>query len=47
MADTMLLVSAFKVEEDLQRTWREERKQEEQVEVERVTKRVRVPRFEF
>jgi len=25
MADTMRLVSAFKVEEDLQRIWREER----------------------
>jgi hypothetical protein len=29
MADTMRLVSAFKVEEDLQRTWREERELEE------------------
>jgi hypothetical protein len=28
LADAMRLVSAFKVEEDLQRTWREERERE-------------------
>jgi hypothetical protein len=28
IADTMRLVSAFKVEEDLQRAWREERERE-------------------
>jgi hypothetical protein len=37
LADTMRLVSAFKVEEDLQRTWREEREREFQAEVERDT----------
>jgi hypothetical protein len=29
MADTMRLVSAYKVEQDLERTWREERELEE------------------
>jgi len=31
------LVSAFKVEEDLQRTWRDEREKQNQLEVERTT----------
>jgi hypothetical protein len=35
MADTMRLISALKVEEDLQRAWREERERELQSEVER------------
>ena len=34
-ADAMTVVAAFKVEEDLQRTWREERGQENRSEVER------------
>ena len=37
MSDTMRLVSAFKVEEDLQRTWREEREREFQSEIQRTT----------
>jgi len=37
MADTMRLVSAYEVEEDLQRTWREEREEQCRSEVERTT----------
>ena len=33
MADTLRLVSAFKVEEDLQQAWREESEQQNQSEV--------------
>ncbi len=36
MADTMKLISAFKVEQDLQEAWREERERELQSEVERI-----------
>jgi hypothetical protein len=37
MADTMLFAAAFEVEEDLQRTWKEESEREIQAEVERAT----------
>jgi len=36
-ADAMAVVAAFKVEEDLQRTWREERERQNQSEVELTT----------
>jgi hypothetical protein len=39
MADTMRLVSAYKVEQDLERTWREERFQSE---VEQISEQARV-----
>ena len=35
MVDTMRLISAFKVEEDLQSAWREDREQQSQSKVER------------
>jgi hypothetical protein len=37
----MRLVSAFKVEEELQRAWREEKERESQAEVERIPERAR------
>ncbi len=37
MADTMKLIFAFKVEQDLQDKWREEREQENRAEVGRKT----------
>ena len=48
LVDTMRLVSAFKVEEDLQRNWREERERQSQSNVEHIPEeRARVKAFPF